>query len=277
MLAMSDKTDKKRLHTGHRNKLRNRLRAEGPDHFEDHQLLEALLFYSIPRCDTNDTAHSLIEQTGSLSAVFAADHDQLCRVDGVGENSATLIKLVNGIMRRIAADEVKPRESYNVCSKLAKYFSNLFVGLSHERAYLMMLDNGYRLLDCIHVCDGTINALPVLTGKMIEKTLLKRASMVVFAHNHPGGAALPSREDIETTRHLMAAFDLVGVHMLEHIIISGDKYFPIIKKLKDDAAASGKGDVNRASLVVDEEFYDDTFPEIITDLPAKRADGLDTI
>jgi DNA repair protein RadC len=274
---MSDTPKKKELHNKHRERLRNRLKTEGPDHFEDHQLLEALLFFSIPRKDTNDTAHSLIEQTGSLSAVFAADVEQLRRIDGVGEHSATLIKLVNGIMRRIASSEVNPRTSYNKCSKLAKYFANLFVGLSHERAYLMMLDNSYRLLDCIHVCDGTINALPVLTGKMIEKTLLKQASMVVFAHNHPGGVALPSPEDIETTNHLMAAFDLVGVHMLEHIIISGDKYFPIIKMLRDDAKVSGKGNVSRSPLVVDEKFYDDSIPDTVTDLPAKREDGLDTL
>ncbi len=232
------------------------------------------MFYSIPRRDTNDIAHSLIEQTGSLAAVFAADHDQLCRVDGVGENSATLIKLVNGIMRRIAVSEIRPRETYSQCSKLAKYFSNLFVGLSHERAYLMMLDNSYRLLDCILVCDGTINALPVLTGKMIEKTLLKRASMVVFAHNHPGGGTLPSPEDIETTRHLMAAFDLVGVHMLEHLVISGDRYFPIIKSIKNTSAMA-TGGVSHSPLALDEDFYDR--PATDTDFPLKRADGLDTI
>lgn len=274
---MSDTPKKKALHNKHRERLRNRLKTEGPDHFEDHQLLEALLFFAIPRKDTNDTAHSLIEQTGSLSAVFAADADQLRRVDGVGEHSVALIKLVNGIMRRIAASEVNPRASYSKCSKLAKYFANLFVGLSHERAYLMMLDNSYRMLDCIHVCDGTINALPVLTGRMIEKSLLKQASMVVFAHNHPGGVALPSPEDIETTNHLMAAFDLVGIHMLEHIIISGDKYFPIIQKIRNDDEASGKGNVSRSPLVMDESFYDDPIPDTVTDLPAKRVDGLDTI
>ena len=81
---MSDTPNKKDLHNKHRERLRNRLKTEGPDHFEDHQLLEALLFFSIPRKDTNDTAHSLIEQTGSLSAVFAADVEQaLSQADAV--------------------------------------------------------------------------------------------------------------------------------------------------------------------------------------------------
>ena len=265
------------LHALHREKLRQRLRVEGPDHFESHQLLEALLFFSIPRKDTNDTAHNLIERTGSLSAVFAADHDVLCSIDGVGEHSATLIKLVNGIMRRIAAEDVKPRQKYNHISLLVKYLSGLFIGLSHERSYLMLLDNDYRLLDCIHVCDGTINALPVLTRNMIEKLVLRQASMAVFAHNHPGGSEQPSREDVEVTHHLRAAFGLIGVTLLEHIVIAGNRYFPIVKNMKENEQRVSDLCAGRAGMLSDKEFYGDVPCDTITDLPAQRADGLDTI
>ncbi len=282
MNAMPNDKDKKpdaNPHALHREKLRKRLRTEGPDNFEDHQLLEALLFFSIPRKDTNDTAHSLIEQTGSLSAVFAADRDVLCKVDGVGEYSATLIKLVNGIMRRIAMENVKPREKYNSAGKLAKYLANLFVGLSKERSYLMLLDNDYRLIDCIMVCDGTINALPVLTGNMIEKALARQASMAVFAHNHPGGSEFPSREDIAVTHHLMAAFDLVGITLLEHMIIAKNKYFPIIHNMTAEEKQEHvkNANVSRAALISEDDFYADADCPIITDLPAQRCDGLDTI
>ena len=282
MHAMPNDKDNKpiaNLHARHREKLRQRLRTEGPDHFEDHQLLEALLFFSIPRKDTNDTAHSLIEQTGSLSAVFAADRDVLCKIDGVGEHSATLIKLVNGIMRRISMEDVKPREKYNSAGKLAKYFANLFVGLSKERSYLMLLDNDYRILDCILVCDGTINALPILTRNMIEKAVMKQASMAVFAHNHPNGSELPSHEDIEVTHHLISAFYLFGITLLEHMVIAGNKYFPIIRNMTAEEKQEHIKNVNvsRAAIIPEADFYADEGCEIVTDLPAQRCDGLDTI
>ena len=88
------------LHEGHRQRLKERFLREGLDHFEPHTVLELLLFYAVPQRDTNELAHRLIARFGSLDAVFDAAFDELCAVEGIGRNTATLLKLVPDLTRR---------------------------------------------------------------------------------------------------------------------------------------------------------------------------------
>ncbi|MBQ9080089.1 MAG: hypothetical protein IJY27_03365 [Clostridia bacterium] len=266
--------------------MRKRLRLEGADNFEDHQLLEALLFFSVARCDTNDRAHGLIEQCGSLASVFSVSRDELTRVEGIGDNSADLIALVSELTRRIALADVSPRDSYNSVSKIAKYLANLYVGVSVERVYMMLFDNGLHLLDCVHVCDGTINSAVMQPRVMAKKALYSDASVAVIAHNHPRGNAIPSDDDFIATEKLSATFDLVGVQLLEHIVIAGQSYTPIIKQMHmrgrelagESIVRTGNG-IKLLNGVAFEYFYDGKWAkcETVTDLPAVRADGLDKI
>ena len=280
------------LHGGHRERLRKRLRVSGADNFEDHQLLEALLFFSIARKDTNDTAHSLIERFGSLASVFAADRDELITVKDIGDVSADLIKLVSSITRRIAMEDVSPRDSYNSISKIVKYLSNLYMGVAVERVYMMLFDNSLHLLDCVHVGDGTINTFVMQPGIMAKKALYRNASSVVIAHNHPHGLAIPSPEDIVATRKLYATFDLIGVQLLEHIIIAGQQYTPIMHRMQmsgnqieENTTVRSGNNIKLLSGGAFNNFYNDddnndsdNVPTIIiTDLPAPREDGLEKI
>ena len=94
------KKENKNIHEGHRDRLRKRFLDEGLDNFHDHNVLELLLFYSIPRKDTNEEAHNLIDTFGSLSGVFNASHEDLCKVKGIGENTATLIKMMPELFKK---------------------------------------------------------------------------------------------------------------------------------------------------------------------------------
>lgn len=248
------------MHTGHRERLRKRLSYEGSDSFEDHQLLEALLFFSIPRCDTNETAHRLIERFGSFADVFTAGRDELITVGGIGPASADLIRLVAGIERRIANSDINEHMCYDTVGKIGSYLTNMFVGVSVERVYLMMFDNSMRLLDCAHICDGTINSAVMLPRAMAERALFKHASAVVVAHNHPHGIAVPSGTDIETTETLRAAFELIGVQLLEHLVIAGRKYAPIMK-LRNMAPRAEPG-----MPVVNSSFYSTFYSHFYDDL-----------
>lgn len=245
------------MHKGHRERLRNRLRNEGTDHFEDHQLLEALLTFAIPRKDTNETAHMLIEQTGSLASLFSAERDVLLQVDGVGETSVDLIKLVNGIMRRTLTEKSSLRDSYGNISSVVRYLSGRYFGLSVERVYLMLLDNSYRLIDCIHVCDGTINEIALLPRTIVNAAVTKHASSVILSHNHPFGTAEPSATDMETTRRLDIILSAIGINFLEHIVFAGNTYTPIKRRIKGDGGAETCVAIKSPSIETDESFYDD--------------------
>ncbi len=236
-------------HGGHRGRLKSRFRNEGLDSFADHEILEMLLFFSIPQMNTNDIAHDLIARFGSLEGVFEADYDELKTVNYIKDNSAVLIKFVAGIARRYSIGKVKDDICFDTVEKIGRYLRAKYLTIPCERVYMMMFDNSMHLIECAHIVDGAVNCASITTRVMAQKALLKNASNVVIAHNHPNGLAIPSNEDIEISSMLDTAFGLVGVNMLEHIIVAGDKFTPIMR--------SQKGVVRSSPITnkIDEGFY----------------------
>lgn len=221
------------LHIGHRERMKRKFLQYGIDGMEEHEILEILLFYSLPRIDTNELGHILIEQFGSLAGVLNADYEELIKVPGIKENTATLLKLSLGIARKYAISSQKTEEHYDTIEKIGNYLVNMYVGVNVERVYLMLFDNSLKLLDCCWITDGTINATSLLPRVLIEKALNKHASSVVLAHNHPFGMAIPSGDDIAMTHRMDSAFELVGINMLDHIIVAGEKYASVMRRGDD--------------------------------------------
>ena len=216
------------MHEDHRKRVRERFLAEGLDNFAPHNILEFLLFYAIPQRDTNPIAHDLIEKFGSLSAVFDADIKELCDVKGIGEYSAVLIKMIPQLARAYTIDSQKPRSMYNDVDKLGKFFTTRFIGRSVETVFIAYFDSAYHLLDCELLCEGSVNAVQVNVRNIIEQAFKLRASMVAIAHNHPGGIAVPSSDDIQMTHRLKETFETVSIDLIDHYVISGEKYMPIM-------------------------------------------------
>lgn len=222
-----EKSVGKHLHGGHRKRLKDRFLREGLDGFEKHNMLEMLLFYALPQRDTNPIAHALIDRFGSLSGVFDASVAELCKVDGVSEHTAVLIKLVPAI-HRAALCETPPAERYDSLNKIGKLLVRYYTGVTVETVYLVLLDNDYRLIDVVKVGEGSVNRVRLETRKLIEYCLRANASMVVLAHNHPRGNTTPSSEDMATTAEVANVFRSINVEFLEHLLISGDRYEPLL-------------------------------------------------
>ena len=216
------------MHKDHRKHTKDRFLSEGLDSFEPHNVLELLLFYSIPQKDTNETAHMLINRFGSLSAVFDAPYDDLLTVPGISEHSATLIKLIPAISRRYAMEKNSKVTKLSSIEDIGKYLVARYLGVTEETVLLLLLDNKFGLIDCVKVHEGSVNSSAITMRKLIETALFKRASMVVLAHNHPSGVALPSSDDLFTTQQVKRAFDLVEIGMLAHIIVAGDTFTHIL-------------------------------------------------
>ena len=216
------------MHKDHRKHTKDRFLSEGLDSFEPHNVLELLLFYSIPQKDTNETAHMLINRFGSLSAVFDAPYDDLLTVPGISEHSATLIKLIPAISRRYAMEKNSKVTKLSSIEDIGKYLVARYLGVTEETVLLLLLDNKFGLIDCVKVHEGSVNSSAITMRKLIETALFKRASMVELAHNHPSGVALPSSDDLFTTQQVKRAFDLVEIGMLAHIIVAGDTFTNIL-------------------------------------------------
>ena len=214
------------LHSGHRDRLRSRYQKQGLDGFDDHNVLELLLCYAIPRKDVNALAHQLIRRFGSLSAVFDAAPEDLMTVEGIGERSATLIKLVIDLNRRYLIEKGKQRKQPCLSETRAagEFFLPYFYGEKEERVYVAFLDDAFRLLSCRSLFEGGINYAPVSVRKLVECAISLRATNLIIAHNHPAGQALPSVEDRDTTIALAQALKVVELRLLDHIIVAGEEY-----------------------------------------------------
>lgn len=207
------------IHDGHRARKKEQFLQTGLDSFADHEALELLLFYAIPRRDTNPTAHLLLQKFGSLEGVFNASVEELQSVEGVGESAAVLLSMVPAVMRRSMRAPVKEK-ILNSVERCGKYFLEL---LRHERRevlYQACLDAKGKLVVCKKLSEGTADSAAFSVRQVVENALVADASMVVLAHNHVSGVALPSESDCIVTRRVREALRAVDVQLMDHIIVS---------------------------------------------------------
>ena len=217
------------IHNGHRDRLKQRFLQQGLDDFTDIQALELLLFYSIPRQDTNPIAHNLLNRFGSLSQVLEAPAEELMRVDGVGEHSALLLRLINEMGRYYQVDRARREQILPTIEDCARYLQPCFYGRTRETVFLLCLDAKCKVLSCREIGEGSINSAGISTRRIVETALREGASAVVLAHNHPSGIALPSAEDIQTTRKVAAALQSVEVVLADHIVVADGDYVSMVQ------------------------------------------------
>ncbi len=213
------------LHKGHRDRLRGRMLEKGLDHFEKHEVLELLLFYAIPRRDTNALAHRLINTFGSFAGVLDAPYEELLKVPGMGPNAASLLKMVPQLLRIYLTDQSERGCVLDSTAKLGQYLVGRYVGCRVERTYLLCLDNTGRLLACRMLSEGSLEQVPVIPRQVAEEAMRTGASVVVLAHNHPNGFAIPSAGDISATKTLFQALQGVGIRLADHIVVARQEYY----------------------------------------------------
>ena len=217
------------MHSGHRERLKQRFLEEGLDNFTDIQVLELLLFYAIPQKDTNPIAHRLLDHFGSLSNVLEAEVDQLKKVPGISDHSATLLALVTELCRYYQVDCAQRTEILTTLDACGAYLVPRFFGRTRETVFLLCLDAKCKVLACREVGEGTINAANISIRKIVETALAANATTVVLAHNHPSGVAVPSLEDIQTTRRVAAALSAVEIHLADHIVVAEGDYVSMVQ------------------------------------------------
>ena len=218
------------IHKNHRDRIRERALKEGLCSFSDHELLELMLFYSIPRVDTNPIAHALLREFGSIKAIFDATEDELCRVDGIGAKTAAQIRLTIELMRRYEQGCYEKVRSYAHMSDVVEYLHPLFYGINVEHVYIMLFNNAMGLIDCVLISEGDVNCSETSIRKITELVLNRKVSAVILAHNHPSGLAIPSSEDLHFTDTLNSYLKTLGVVMIEHIVFSDTNYQPIMRQ-----------------------------------------------
>lgn len=211
------------IHDGHRARLRARYIEEGLAHFNEIDTLELLLFYAIPRRDTNELAHLLLQQFGSLDGVLGATTGDLCAVPGISENTAVLLHLFNDVARKCEISRQSIR-IVNSSQDAGTFLLPYFYGLRDETVYLLCLDAKGKVLDCRALFKGSANGVAIAIRKIVEVALSVNATSVIMAHNHPGGLALPSAEDRASTLRIRTALQNLDIVLIDHIIVADQDF-----------------------------------------------------
>ena len=212
------------VHDGHRERLRARFAEHGLDSFNELNALELLLCYAIPRRDTNEIAHRLLDAFGSLSGVFQASMQELTSIPGIGENAATLILMVPQIVKKAHVSKAKEIKIIRNSTDAGNYLLPYFLDEPDEIVMMLCLDNKRAVICCREMGRGVVNCVDANIRRMVETALKVKTTTVIVAHNHPNGVALPSREDDNFTRTLYRSLGLLGITLEDHIIVANDEF-----------------------------------------------------
>lgn len=215
------------LHKGHRQRMKEQFVHYGAEPFSDHQLLELLLFYAIPRKDTNPLAHRLINEFHSLAGVMDASVEELMRVEGISEHSAILINLMPQMIRRYQTSLASRGTRLTSLRDIADYLKPYFFAARQEMVYLLSLDNTGRVLGCDLLSEGSINRAQLDYGKVAQTALNRRAVAVVLAHCHPLGEAEPSTADRITTEQCKRVLEMLHIQLVDHLIFADENWCSI--------------------------------------------------
>lgn len=212
------------IHTGHRERLRKRFLKYGLESFSDTEALELLLFYALPRRDTNALAHTLLNNFGGFKAVMEAELSQLAAVQGVGESAAALIKLTADLSRRYMSAQRPENLPVKSSVDAGELLLPVFAYETDEVVYALMLNGKSAVSYRQEIARGMPDKVAFSVRSVVDAALKHKAVKVIIAHNHPGGNALPSETDIKSTRQLKAALHTIGVELVDHIIVCDDDF-----------------------------------------------------
>lgn len=219
-------SDNAKLHSGHRDRVREKYLTDGFETFHDHQILEMLLFYAVPRRDTNELAHRLLNQFGSISSVFDAPLEVLMDC-GLSKNAAVYLKMLADISGIYVRDKFHNDHKVINDDNIGERILPFFLSADNEQVLLLLLDaKGKELFSGI-ISKGSVSASEIYTRKIIRLAVKYHACGAVIAHNHPSGIPLPSKSDISATIMLKKALSAVGMRLLDHLIVADNEFLSL--------------------------------------------------
>lgn len=215
-------TKGKNLHDGHRERLRQKF-VSGKESFKEHELLELLLTYSIPRKNTNDIAHSLLNKFGSIKRILDNKPEIISTVEGVGENTACFLSLIGYLTKLNKSDDALIDMSTLESAQNNLY--KLFAGLDHEVFYFIYLNNKNQVLGTTLLNSNEKSAVMVDFEKLTEGLIIYKPHSIIIAHNHFSKHPKPSVQDDIITEKVYTLLKLYKVNFYDHIIVSGEEAY----------------------------------------------------
>ncbi|MDR1210518.1 MAG: DNA repair protein RadC [Clostridiales bacterium] len=229
---MNDAEKKSRggVHSGHRQRLRQKYIENGLDALSDHEVVELLLFYCIPMRDVNELAHGILDEFGSLAALFESGPADISRRTGLSEGAGVLFSLISAAYRRYELARSGKRRKLTNAHAAGEYCVSLFIGEVSECFYMLCLNSQRQHIKSVLLSRGTLAETAVYPRQVVQESIKNQAAYVIVSHNHPSGGLSPSKTDLDTTRIIVDALATIGVRVCDHIIVAGRNYVSFSEK-----------------------------------------------
>lgn len=205
---------------GHRKRLKDRFRGSGRKALADHELLELLLAYAVPRRDTKPLAKELLRRFGTFHAALDADPARLEEVRGIGSHASTLVALLRACMNRYLEPAVETRALISGPEDVTAYLRAEMGGEATERFLLVCLNASGRVIHTRTMTEGTVDAAHVYPREVLKEAIGCGASALILVHNHPSGTLTASEQDLRLTRTLTDLCAQVGISLHDHLIVT---------------------------------------------------------
>ena len=214
------------VHKGHRSRMRRKFDDFGAIVFDTYELLEMLLYTTVPVKDTNGFAKKLLNRFGSLDGVLSASKEELMLSEGIGEKTAEFLVAAGETLDFFtrSGDKTKENAEFENYYFVGEYLTKCLSGEDY-RQVLMSFDNDMRLLGIDEMYECDYSSAAVKTDKFIDSALKRGATVAIIAHNHPYGPICPTDGDRATNDLIGRALSKVGVFLAEHYVVCGDRYF----------------------------------------------------
>ncbi len=198
-----------------------------PDKLTEAQLLSYLLEY----CEdhASEKAQQLLSQFGNLANLLDATPEELVMEPIASDRGISLLRLVSELHRRYLF--IRSRTEVHMLDRtaIADYLTPLFAGAMEETVFLLSLDDSRRVLGCTQLAHGTPGSTYLPLRTLVKEALMKKASYVVLAHNHPSGIRTPSQEDIQSTLALHELLLPLDIRLLDHMIFTDSGYCSLVE------------------------------------------------
>lgn len=207
------------IHAGHRKRLIDRIYKSGVENTDEIQLTELVLFFCIPRADTNPIAHRLLKEFGSFAGILDADKESLQVVDGVGESTAKMLTLLKGILSEYRKKKNQKNTAISNYKMAKEFFDLLLQDGTEEEFYIACLNSKNEIVSYKILQKGNVNNLVFSMRELTEYVLKNKAISIILGHSHPSGVAIPSFDDIKTTIRIIETMAMINIDVVDHVIV----------------------------------------------------------
>jgi len=216
---------KENPHEGHRKRMRERYNATGFNGFQDHEVLEMLLYYCYPNGDTNETAHRMLNEFHTIHHLFESDVDVLMKKLNCSERIAVFLNMMPKITKVYLESKWKYQSPVLTRKQALAYVRPLFIGLKEEYFFVMTLNTAHKVINITCISKGSVNEVAPHFSHILDEVVMNKASSIILVHNHPAGTITPSISDIKATRAIVEKLNAIKIDVIDHLIIADNKYY----------------------------------------------------